>query len=618
MTDLVLHIPHILNSITDPLSFSDLLNVLVCRQWHDRFISILWTDAVTFRSKPAAMRDTWTYFDYSRTAHGQQGLLSHAHAIRALTCQGSNSLQILRASNGINLLEINYVMDGVDPKVSDTGLGDLAELISISPRLTAVSIENIGLEDDHTREELSRFLDILDKHLTITCVYLNPGQEFDMDTLKYWRRIWVRLISRILTPNRIHSLRIQSYTTRSKRALHTRQPWRSRESPITVKIEDSDLRRERRGHVGGRWESEYRFPMACDNHNTTVMESSGHLVLSLPSFISWSEYARVLRRFPNIQSLVIDSDHKDVGELLGHVPQLFPNLSSMDIRFSHVDQRTANRFMETLPQLSSLSLDLRVSAHQSPLTVLSRHYRALTSLTLTTLPMTQLFSIVSACPVLGELAVDHLVVQGSEPEISPHWICPLRKLRLRIVYGVEMGYVLPGEDITLRRVREKRSAEQLAPSFMAQVGRMTELTDLMMVLQWDDRLGAPPFFELSLDRIRGLPQLSGLRELTSVALLGSRHNIGIGEIQWMRKHWPRLSSLEVPILQEPPFIGTTVMAWRDTYKGQVPEYSRWFPDLKVVVPDHCYSCWYGCWDEVKEDEWEWQHSKSEHIIGSST
>ncbi|KAF9281822.1 hypothetical protein BGZ74_002269 [Mortierella antarctica] len=611
MADLAFHIPHILNSITDSLSFSDLLNcILVCRQWHDRFIAILWTDVVTFRSKPAAMRDTWTYLDYSRTPPGRQALLSHAYAIRALTCQGSNSLQILRVSSSINLLEINYLMDSVDSKVSDTGLGDLAKLITVNPRLTGVSIENIDLEDDHTREELSRFLDFIDKYSTITSVYLNPGLEFDIDTVKYWRGVWSRLVSRISTPSRIYSLRIQSHTTRSKRALRTRQPWRARESPITVKIEDSDLRRERRDHVGGRWESEHRHPMPRDKHSTTVMESDGHLVLSLPSFISWPEYAQVLRQFPNIQSLVIDSDHTDVGELLGHVPQLFPHLSNMDIHFSHVDQRTADNVMETLPQLSSLSLDLQVPAHQPPSTILSRHYVALTSLTLTTLPMTQLFSIVSACPVLRELAVEQLVIQGSEPEISPRWICPMQKLHLHIVYGVEMGYVVPGEDITLKRVCERRSAERVAPSFMAQVGRMTKLSDLKLMLQWDDRLGAPPFFELSLDPTHGLPQLFGLRQLTSVALLGSRHSIGKGEIQWMRRHWPRLRSLEVPILQEPPYIGTTVMAWRDTYRGQVPDYSQWFPGLKVVVPDHCYSCWYGCWDVFKEDEWEWQRAPS--------
>ncbi|KAF9332909.1 hypothetical protein BG006_004202 [Podila minutissima] len=273
MADLALHIPHILNSITDSLTFSDLLNcILVCRQWHDRFIAILWTDVVTFRSKPAAMRDTWTYLDYSRTAPGRQALLSHAYAIRALTCQGSNSLQILRASNSINLLEINYLMDSVDSKVSDTGLGDLAMLITVNPRLTAVSIENINLKVDHTREELSRFLDFVDKYSTITSISLNPGLEFDIDTVKYWR-------------------------------------------------------------------------------------------------------------------------------------------------------------------------------------------------------------------VLLELAVEQLVIQGSEPEIAPRWICPLQKLHLHIVYGVEMGYVIPGEDITLKRVRERRSAERVAPSFMAQVGRMTKLSDLKLLLQ---------------------------------------------------------------------------------------------------------------------------------------
>lgn len=607
MADLALHIPHIINSIANSFAFSDLLScILVCRQWHDRFIPILWTDTVTFRSKPTPTKNTWTYIDYSRSLHGQQALLSHAHNIRALTCQGSNTLQILRTLDGINLLEINYLMDVVDPKVSDTGLGDLAKLITLNPRLTAVSIENMDLDDGHTRKELSQFLDFLDKHPTVNCVHLTPGQTFDIVVIKYWTHVWDHLVSRISAPSSVHSLRIQSLTTRSKRGLHTRQSWRARESPMTVKIEDSDLSRERRGHVGGRWESEYRFPMPRDINNMAVMERNGYLVLSLPSFISWPRIARLLRRLPCIKNLVIDSDHIDVGQILGHVSQLFPNLSSMDVRFSHVDQKTVDNFMEALPTLSSLSLDLRVPAHQPP-SALARHYTTLTSLNLTMLPMSQFFSIVSACPVLFELTVDHLVIEGSEPETSSRWICPLQKLHLHIVYGVEMGYVINGEDITLKRVREKRSAERLAPSFMAQIGLMTKLSDLKLMLQWDDRLGVPPFFDLSLDPIRGLSQLSNLRQLTSVALLGARHHIGKNEIQWMRRHWPRLCSLEVPILQGPPQIGTTPMEWRDTYKGQVPMYDQWYPGLRVVVPDHCYSCWYGCWDEVKEEEWEWQH-----------
>lgn len=51
MADVALQIPHILTTITDPLSFSDLISfILVCRKWHGIFIPILWADSVTFRS----------------------------------------------------------------------------------------------------------------------------------------------------------------------------------------------------------------------------------------------------------------------------------------------------------------------------------------------------------------------------------------------------------------------------------------------------------------------------------------------------------------------------------------------------------------------------------------
>ncbi|KAF8979757.1 hypothetical protein BGZ52_004615 [Haplosporangium bisporale] len=605
MADSTLQIPHILNSVTDPLSFSDLLScILVSRQWHDLFIPILWTDAITFRSNPTALWGSWTFDDYSRSTHGQQALLKNAQHIRALTCYASHSLQILRVSNCVNLVEVNCLMGNLDSSELRTGLDNLVELIAVNPQLTAVSVESINLEPEGASDHLSRFLDFLDEHPAITSVYFDPGPDIRMPVTEYWKGVWDRLISRVSAPS-IHSVRVQNHTSRSKRALNGRRSWIARESPIKVKIADSELRRERRDPVGGRWESEYRYAMPRNNSSTAVMEHNGLLVLGWPRFISSTEYAAALTRFPGIQSLSIDTSCLTVSELLGPVQKMLSSLTSLDLRNYHADQEPVDSLLDNLSGITSLSLHLR-NATQPDWRIISRHYSVLTSLSLSIVPMVQFYGIVSGCPVLQEFAISWLEIEESVPEVAVRWICPLRKMHFHIAYAVDMDYSDTEDEIVVKIEQAKQTAEQVAPLFMKQLGMQTKLRELSLSAHWKERPDYSPFLHLSLDPVCGLPQLSDLRDLRSVAFSGLRHHIGQDEIEWMRKHWPRLHSLEVPIMQEPPYVGDTVVEWRDTYKGQVPEYSQWFAGLEVLVPDHCYSYWEDTWFRVEEESWEWK------------
>ncbi|KAF9322265.1 hypothetical protein BG003_003276 [Podila horticola] len=555
MADVALQIPHILTTITDPLSFSDLISfILVCRKWHGIFIPILWADS------------------------------------------------ILRASNCLNLVEINYLLDGLNLAELGSGLENLAELTVVNPQLTAVSIEGINLDAEEARDHLSWFLDFLNEYPRITSVYFDSGMDLNESHTKHWKDVWYRLLSRITTPT-IHSVQVQSRTTRSRRALHTRRAWVVRESPIRVKIADSELRRKRRGPAGGRWESEYRHLSPRGSNNTTVMERDGHLVLGVPHFISWLEYAEALAQFQGIQSLTIDTLRTSVSDFLGPVQKLFPGLISLDLRNYQSDQEPVDNLLGNLSGLTSLSLDLYI-ATQPCWTVISRHYSVMTSLKLTTVPLGQFYGIVSRCPVLQELAISWLELEESAPVASPQWICPLRMLHLHIAYGVDMDYSDTEDEIAVKIDQGKQFADRVAPPFMRQLGMLAMLRELRLSFHSEERLDASPFLELSLDPVCGLPQLSSLRDLRSVAVSGIRHSIGQGEIEWMKRHWPKLYSLEVPIMQEPPYVGDTIVEWRDTYKGQVPEYDRWFAGLEVVVPDHCYSYWDHRWFRVEEEEWQ--------------
>lgn len=60
-------------------------------------------------------------------------------------------------------------------------------------------------------------------------------------------------------------------------------------------------------------------------------------------------------------------------------------------------------------------------------------------------------------------------------------------------------------------------------------------------------------------------------------------------------------------MQKPPYVGGTVVEWRDTYKGQVPDYNQWFAGLEVLVPDHCYSYWDNALFRIVDEAWEWQN-----------
>lgn len=185
MFDFPFHIPHIYDSITDFFPFSDLLKfILVNRHWHATFIPILWSDAITFRSKPGSRWCSSAYHDNSLKYHTRRGILNHAQFISALTCQGFQSLRILFDSPCVNLVEINYVIDrSVCPD-----LDYLVDLMSVNPSLRAVSIENVDLDDKTTKEQVHALLDFLDSTPSITSVVLVPRDQ--SPNIRKWEVVW--------------------------------------------------------------------------------------------------------------------------------------------------------------------------------------------------------------------------------------------------------------------------------------------------------------------------------------------------------------------------------------------------------------------------------------------
>ncbi|KAF9381941.1 hypothetical protein CPB97_007490 [Podila verticillata] len=177
-----------------------------------------------------------------------------------------------------------------------------SDLILKSPELSAISIEGIQYSQPAVTA-IDQFLDILEKHPQITGVYLRTlGHDSIYEDVL--RGTWSRMLARITASN-IRSLHIYDTIPRSERG-PSRAPWPTRESPIWLKVADSNLYRESPYPRGGRWEAEKRYPVSYV-HSIAVMERSGVLDLALPHFMTLDDWTSMLRRFPGLKHLRTDT-----------------------------------------------------------------------------------------------------------------------------------------------------------------------------------------------------------------------------------------------------------------------------------------------------------------------
>ncbi|KAF9218037.1 hypothetical protein BGZ59_000011 [Podila verticillata] len=591
MSYLPFHISHICESITDSLSFTDLLKcIVVNRHWHDTFIPILWSDAITFRTNARSWWALHEYHDYSLHYHGRKGLLNHAHHIRAITCHGFNSLQTLFDFPCRNLVEIHYEIDST----GCPGLDDLVDLMSVNPNLRAVTIDGVDVDDKATETQLRGLLDYLDETPSVTSVSLTPLSSSDPSRYpEKWGALWVRLCSRVECRN-IHSLRIYNWSMlRSKRAVSGGRPWPARETPVSVRVLNKPFRRVVPNR-GGRWENEQRT-QGSSSSCLAVLESNGSLELSAFKFDIWKTLLPMLQRTPVGWGTSDDGSQQasqNMETLAPTLRQFFPNLCSLDIFPWFMTEQALKQFLSNMTGLSSLALFIG-SNHVPPLSaMLSFHSHALWSLRINKeITMADCFSIVSSCPKLQSLTI-RVLHRMPGPKVSPSWICKdLRKLNLQLLYRSMGSYYLDDDEDTPTFDREIESAKQLAPSLLHQIGTLPSLRDLYLGVNREYVVEESPFFQLSMDRVCGLPQLAGVQQLKTFKVTGLVHSVGQEEIEWMRVHWPSLFSLELPILVDAEDGSGKVAASRETFDGHTPlEYQKWFPGLNILIPENCYGC----------------------------
>lgn len=476
--------------------------------------------------------------------------MNHARFIRALTCQGFQSLGILFNSSCVNLVEINYVIDlstGSPP-----GLDYLVDLMSVNPSLRASSIECVDLSDKITESQFQGLLDFLDNTASITSVALVP---MNLHSSKaQWETVWTRLCSRVDFSN-IHSLCVHtSGLSRSKRTLTGGLPWPARETPISVKIPDKKFRRALPS-TGGRWENESRMQrFSVSWPCIAVLENNGCLELCSWVFGHWATLFSLLQRSPSGLGAGDDGPEqlqKVADTTLGQtIRQIFPNLRKLDLPPKFLSSLPQEQLLSTLAGLSTLSLSFGYPGINNPAPLLlSAHSGTLLSLDCGLISTSDLLSIVTSCPNLQKLTatVRHQLLGG--PEVSPPWICKnLRKLDIRLTYCEDEEEDDSHSSSALER--EKDSARQLAPSLLRQIGTLSRLQDLSMDFSNEYRLEDSPYFQLSMDPDYSLPQFADLQQLKTFKVTGLMHSVGQTEVEWMRTNWPLLLSLEIPILSD--------------------------------------------------------------------
>ncbi|KAF9393319.1 hypothetical protein CPC16_002329 [Podila verticillata] len=611
-------IPHILKAITDSFSFTDLLScVLVSHAWYDALIGVLWLDVVTYRSKRKSSYARWEHEHYFRTPEGRQGLIKNAQHIRGLTCRDPATLRVLSEIEFTHLAEINFVAEW---NQQHKGLEDFARLVSRCPNLRAVSVEGLYFREGEGFQQLKDFVAFLEDYPSIRCLFLGGDSmspytllemilEQRLAKVDNHRIVSLNLMNQVIL-NR-SSRGLPSYRKGKKRKCGVQHPqqyqWPGRETPLTERMPDPDIERHRldESESHGRWEFEAREPQ-YSARALAVLEHHGVLVISLPIELQNEVYMeRLLRRFPHLQHLCSHATHVPTfsSMLMGLLPKImYPNLQELEL--SMVDESELDLFLsDTRIELSYIHIGYieRRQHGTGPFLLQDKYFdhqhhylhSALTTIGFggCALKMAQLLSVFNICPNLLTMNATIVNVDGiTEPEVSPSWVCRLQELTLVIcLEGHKSDKLrhLPKNQPEEIPARSLMSAEALAPSFMKELGLQTGLRTLDLSFNRARDCGPSPFLKLDLEaETNGLWQLSKLKRLESFTISGLLHQVGNAEVAWMKAHWPRLSWIELPVLDDFLYGG---LAHPDDCHECIPDYSC-FPDIRVQLPYAMYVC----------------------------
>lgn len=615
MISSIFDLPHIVEAVAKTFTCEDLLScILVSRAWHTTWIRILWSDVITygiFRTE----RGGRAYNFYFSTPEGQQALTKHAHHIRAVTCRFQRDLLILTLAGVSNLTEINYIAQELPRNPSErhrsavveTGLSDLIHLIAQNPKLRAVSIENLGLlTADKPAEDLLALVTYLDTRPGITCFYLGGNATLDESRLDLLRTILA------LRLDRIDNSKVESLILRDRQELmrYKRGPpsaaggsvheWPTRETPLEKLSLTCECIRSLENPLPGRWEYEWRKHQ-CPMMGLAVLENKGILEVSLPYHIFSDSIKPLMNRYTDLRRLGTGMlSPLLVKHIIRLLPETNPGLQELNV--SYVQEQSLSTYLnDPRIHLSSLSVNnlLRDNDTKRPFLLPDvftepAHFfhAALVRLDLKGINtvMPQILQILGGSPQLQHLHAGEVHLTSNEPDsCGAPWACSgLRGLRMQIhlfnvlFSGSEMSYFEQQAMIADK-------AQTMAGPFMQQVGNLVELRELEFRFNSPMENAASPFLALSVEADNGLKSLEKLNRLEQFVISGLEHQVGDKEVEWMASHWPRLRSIELPVLDgrhDPD------LAYPEGCEAYLPDYKRCFPRLKVVIPIEVYYCRY--------------------------
>ncbi|KAG0348718.1 hypothetical protein BG004_004432 [Podila humilis] len=639
----IFDIPHIVDTIAESFTFSDLLNCnLVNKSWHATFVRILWTDVITW-SNIRTKRNGRAYKFHFRQPESISNFQKYAHHIRALTCRSPEELgYIIQTTTCVNLLEINYIVEEAEPHprkhvhrsaVENTGLLELMSLMDLNPKLRAVSIEKLGvLTFEKSAEDLLSLVKYLDTRPLIQCFYLSGHGLANEDGTQ--TNLINEILKRRLDLVKVDNIRSLALRDRQEMMRHRRGPpsddcgidggsrngsggvsayeWPGRE----LRLKSLDLTcqciRKIEGPMPGRWEWERRKHV-CPLIALAVLGHKDVLEVCIPQkdadmFFLWIK--DVLGLFPNLTRLNTGCMLPDVtDEILDYLPKLelplAQTLTELQVGFAS-DECLSQFLVKPNVRLTRLSilgslLQNREQVAKTPylldLCWSQRnhfiHNNVLVRLDLsdTVVLLSQVLGFLTESSQLALLRAHNIRMTSLEDRACSEWTCSehLKSFSVAIFCcGVSMtpgGHNDPQADMT-------NAAKLLAPSFMAQVGKLTKLRELELRFNEPLLCSTTPFLCLDADDTvtNGLGQLRRLNKLEKVVVSGVLHTVGDKEITWMAAHWPRLKSIELPVLDG---VEPSKLAISTNYEVLLPDYQTWFPNLKVVIPPESWFC-RGC------------------------
>ncbi|KAG0025873.1 hypothetical protein BGZ81_006792 [Podila clonocystis] len=607
-------LPHISDAIAETLTFADLINcVRVNHEWHKTFSKFLYEDVITFRSKQTRPGGNWDGREYFISPISCLSFARYSHHIRGLTCQSRQLANILlKTPTFDNLIEINFILDENTPSGNcDTIFNPLTELITRSPHLQAVSVENIAFSCEELLQRLLAFVDILDQYPAITCVYFDGSHSSTSETQNaIWKRLWARVP--LDSDQHIKTLVMlrPELLTRSNRGPSRGQTWTPRERPMQIQVPETDLWCDRdyapvggvstlggRGSGGGRWEDEvWSAPRPQTNviaivqasHSLHIEHSDGFYTLGQAAILDVLDRCR-----QHAQGFMIGK--MKWRSFWGAFPS-FPNLTAVDINYVRHWMDYDNFVATTQTRLASYRL-VGYRAYSPRLRLrLANHFDTLVELDMDvrTFTLKDVCNILASTPRLQSIRIPVVAINGSELEELPEWAShSLEKLNFGLYLeghrsdldrsSHRLRYYHEGDDDPDLMEESLEAARVIATPFMARINEQRTLRELELSFNHRRRLRRSPIFTLSLDPVVGLPQLSNLKQLERFVVSGLVHRMGKEEMVWIARTWPRLTSIEVPVVHQWKDNDEALSTCRRFFTGEESELQRWCPPrLKVL------------------------------------